>query len=359
MGDLTYSELRAELVAACKARRWRPPSRQRLKKLRDTGQLPNAIPFYEKGRRGRSSRFPKSTVDAYIRTEELRRASGKRVRSWKLAGQRESASIIRAWLSHTAEPVPREILAKELEGLASSLRLLAPVLYSCIERPIGPREDDRVEEAHTAIEQVLDASGVRAESRPAAEAVLQLLIFRDEDGAAEDFDLSELLEPIRQRAGPFARIGGVPGLRRMVLDIPINRLLTHPTQVLDGVTDQELRDSARMTKALFDAAERVANVAKRIMEVAEKARKDERLRSDVRIEWFKPIVDGTTAIAKFLQSDLAPTFIAMGALANVFLIRSNPNTLANGSVVTNSITGFASLVERSQIPNTENTALNP
>lgn len=359
MADLTFEELRKRLVAECKARRWRPPSRERLKKLRDTGQLPKAILFYEKGRRGRSSLFPETTVDAYIRAEELRRASGKRVRSWKLAARRESASVIRGWLSRPEEPIPRETLAQELEGLASTLRLFAPALYACIERPIGPLEDDRVEEAHTAIEQLLDASGLKAESRPAAEAILQLLIFRDEDGKAEDFDLSELLEPIRQRAGPFARLGGIPGLRGMVNEIPINELLTHPKRVLDGVTDQELRAAARMTKALFDAAERVANVAKRILEVAERARRNERLRSDVRIEWFKSIVDGTTALAKFLQSDLAPTFVAMGALANVFLIRNDPNTLANSNIMTNSITGFASLVERSQIPQPENAALNP
>jgi hypothetical protein len=99
--------------------------------------------------------------------------------------------------------------------------------------------------------------------------------------------------------------------------------------VLNGVPDPELRDAARMTKALFDAVERVANVAKRVMEVAEKARRNERLRGDIRIEWFKSIVDGTTAVAKFLQSDLAPTFVAMGALGNVFLIRNNSNTLAD------------------------------
>jgi hypothetical protein len=129
------------------------------------------------------------------------------VRSWKLAARRESASVICAWLSHPEEPIPREVLAQELEGLASALRLFVPVLYACIERPIGPREDDRVEEAHTAIEQVLDASGLRAESRPAAEAILQLLIFRDEDGKAEDFDLSELLEPIRQTRRPICTTG--------------------------------------------------------------------------------------------------------------------------------------------------------
>jgi hypothetical protein len=357
--DLTFEELGKRLAAECKARKWRPPSRARLKKLRDTGQLPKAILFYEKGQRGRSARFPEGTVDAYIRAEKLRRASGKRVRSWKLAARRESASVIRAWLSHPEEPIPREVLAQELEGLASALRLFAPVLYACIERPIGPREDDRVEEAHTAIEQVLDASGLRAESRPAAEAILQLLIFRDEDGKAEDFDLSELLEPIRQRAGPFARLGGIPGLRGMVNEIPINALLTHPTRVLNGVPDPELRDAARMTKALFDAVERVANVAKRVMEVAEKARRNERLRGDVRIEWLKSIVDGTTAVAKFLQSDLAPTFVAMGALANVFLIRNNPNTLADSNMMMASITGFASLVEQSQIPKLKNASLNP
>ncbi len=250
------------------------------------------------------------------------------------------------------------MIASALEGFAGILRQFAPDLYGYIEHPVGPLEDDRVEGAHIAIESVLDASGLRDDTRAAAEAVLQMLIFRGEDGNAEDFDLSELLAPIKQRAGPFAALGGIPGLRGLVCEIPANELLTHPSELLERVSDQELRDSIRMTTALFSAIERVANVAKRVMVVVEKARTDERLRGDVRIDWCKPIVDGATAVANFLQSDLAPTILCSCALVNVFLIRNNPNTIADGASVTGSIATFASAIEQSNFAKKTIPALN-
>ncbi len=344
---LTYDELRERLVAECRSRKWRPPSRRRLKKLRDTGQLPKATPLYEKGKRGRSWRYDPKTVPAYIRTEELRRASGKRVRSWKVIAQREQAQVVRAWLAQPEAPVPREVIADSLEEFAALLRRLSAAVYSYVEHPVGPLDDDRIEGAHTAIESMLAASSLSDEWRPAAEAVLQILMFRDEEGHAEDFDLPELLAPIRQRAGPFAAIGGVVGIRRIVADIPINDLLTHPRKLIEAVSDEEFCDSVRMTVGLFSVIERVAKVADVVRAFVEKAKTDARVRGDVRVDWCKPIVEGATAITKFLQSDLAPTLICASALVNVWLIRRKPGTRDDANMMMGNIANFASVVENS------------
>jgi len=79
------------------------------------------------------------------------------------------------------------------------------------------------------------------------------------------------------------------------------------------------------------------------------AKADERLRGDVRIDWCKTIVDGTTAIKKFLQSDFAPTILCTCALANAWLFRKDPKLIEGGKTVTSSISAFASIVERSNV----------
>lgn len=347
METLTRKELRERLAAECRARRWRVPSQKRLKKLRDTEQLPKAIPYYEKGKRGRSWLYDASTVAAYVRAEERRRASGKRVRSWKLTDRKEKAAALRQWLARPEHPVPRELIGETLEDVSKLFQQIAAALYTYVERPVGPLEDDRLDGAHAAIESTLDASGLRDEMRAAAEALLRILIFRDEQGDAEDVDLAELLEPIRQRAGPFTSFSGVSSICEAVSAMPLNELLTRPRQLLDQVTDEELLASTQATAGLFHAIERIANVANVIMEVVTKARGDERLRGDVRLDWFKAITDGARALTTFVQSDLAPSFICASALANVWLFRSDSNRLQGVHVMVNTMGTFASIVEQS------------
>lgn len=348
METLTLKELRDRLATECRARKWRVPSQKRLKKLRDTEQLPKAIPHYEKGKRGRSWLYDASTVAAYVLAEERRRASGKRVRSWKLVAQREKTEALRAWLAQLDDPVPRETIGSELDGFAALFRQIAATAYDYVEHPVGPYEDDRLDGAHMAIESMLDGSSLRGEVREFAEALLQMLVFRDEDGNAEDVGLAELLAPIREKAGPFAFIGnGLAGIRRVVREIPLNELLTHPRSLLEHVSDEELRQSARMSVPLFKAIERIANVAPAILTVVVKAQSNEQVRGDARIDWCKPIADGAIAITRFLQSDLAPSLLCACALVNVWLIRRDAETPMNANLVTSNLTNFAQIVEES------------
>jgi hypothetical protein len=349
METLTRIELRDRLATECRARKWRVPSQKRLKKLRDTEQLPKAIPHYEKGKRGRSWLYDASTVEAYVLAEERRRASGKRVRSWKLVEQREKTQVIRDWLERLDDPIPRETIASELEAFAGLFHRIAAAVFDYVEHPVGPLDDDRLEGAHTAIESMLSGSTLTGETRAAAEALLRILIFRDEEGNAEDFDLAELLAPIRQKAGPFAIIGnGMAGICKIVREIPLNALLTHPRALLEQVSDGELRQSARMTLPLFAAIERIAKVAPVILAVVEKARSHEKLRNYARIEWCKPIADGSAAVARFMQSEFTPSLLCASALLNVWLIRRDADALLGTSILTTQMADFAQIVEGSK-----------
>ena len=362
METLTWNELRERLVAECRARKWRLPTRERLKKLRDSGQLPKALPLYEKGKRGRSWRFEVSTVGAYIRAEELRRASGKRVQSWKRIEQRERHDILRAWLADPDAPIPRNAIAEALEEFSALIRGFAPTLYPYIERPVGPFEDDRLDGAHTAIESVLDAGNIHDDLRAPAEAMLEILTFRDEDGNADDVNLAELLEPVRQRAGPFGRLGGIEGICGIVREIPLNELLTQPRKLLDAVTDDELRESARTFAGLFHSLERIANVASVIMNVIEKAKANETLRSDVRLDWLKPVTDGASLIKKQAQSELWATLLCGSALVNIWRIRKDPDSLIGLRTAIQTIDTLATMVEQTNFVKNEKKsapALNP
>jgi hypothetical protein len=362
MEPLTWKELRERLAVECRARKWPPPSRQRLKKLRDSGQLPKALPLYEKGKRGRSSRFEASTVVAYIRAEELRRASGKRVQSWKRIEQRERHDVLRAWLANPDAPIPRDAVAEALEEFSGLIRGFAPTIYPYIERPVGPFEDDRLDGAHTAIESVLDAGNIHDDLRAPAEAILRILVFRDEAGNADDVDLAELLEPVRQRAGPFGRLSGVEGICSIVREIPFNELLTQPRKLLDAVTDDELRESTRTFAGLFRSLERVANVASVIMSVLEKAKANETLRSDVRLDWLKPVTDGASLIKKQAQSELGATLLCGSALVNIWRIRKDPDSLIGLRTAVQTIDTFATMVEHTSFAKKEKKlppALNP
>jgi hypothetical protein len=354
---VTFEELRAQLVLACKMRKWPVPSRKRLKKLRDAEQLPAAIKTYEKGKRGCVWRFPESTVAAYLRTEELRRASGKRVRSWKRAGQRERGAALRPWLAKPETPVPRDLIGDELQAFADLFRHVAPAVYPYVERPVVPAEDERLDGAHAAIESTLDAMGLPPEWRPTVEAMLQLLVFREESGNAEDVDLAELLEPIRQRAGPFSAISGVAGICRIVHDIPLNEVLTNPRGLLARVSDQELQESTRRITSIFDALERVAKVTSIVMNVVKKARSNEDVRGDPRLDWFKPMMDAAKALTSLLHSDFTPAILCACAVTNVWLARENPNLQAEANVMVGSIAGFANLVEQSSFA--KNATLKP
>jgi hypothetical protein len=347
MSLLTYVELREQLVAACRARKWRPPTQQRLKKLRESGQLPKSVAHYEKGRRGRLWLYESSTIAAYIRAEEQRRASGSRVRSWKVIEQREKAEVLRDWIAKMNDHIPRDAIGDALEEFAALFRRIAAGAYAYVEDPVGPLDDDRLDGAHTAVESALDTSGVNADFRPLVEALLQILVFRDEDGNAEDVDLPELLAPFREKAGPFAAISGIAGVRQIVADIPLNDLLTRPRTLLAEANDDELRRSLRMTVGFFNAMERLAKVANAILTVIGKAKSDDRLRDDVRVDWGKPIAEGATAISNLLQSDFAPVLTCASALVNVWLIRRKPDAELGADLVTGTINKFASTVEQS------------
>lgn len=354
VSDLSYEQLRARLVDECRSRKWRPPSRARLKKLRDSEQLPPAVAHYTKGRRGCEWRYPLATVDGYIRAEELRRASGKRVQSWKLTTRREKTAKVRAWLSNLDGPVPRDAIGDALSDFASLFRQIAPAVYPYVERPVTPADEDRMEDAHTAVESTLEGWALSDEWRPVVEALLQVLIFRDEAGNAENIELAELLEPIRQRAGPFARFGTTNEICNIVREIPLNGLLTHPSDLLAQVSDEEFRSCARIITGLFGVIERVANVAKAVTRVVEKARSDERTSGDVRLDWFKPITEGTISMTKLLNSDFAAAIVCASALTHVWLARQNPGLQGGAATVMASIGGFASLVESSDIAKQQN-----
>jgi hypothetical protein len=341
MGDLTYDELTSRLGAECGKRRWRVPSKPRLKKLRSAQVLPEAKRY------GREWRYPAETVAAYIRAEEVRRSTGKRVRSWKLVERRDKVHTLRAWLADLDQPVPRELIAEMLEELSTVLRRFAPVLYGYVENPVGPLEDDRLAGAHAAIEATLDAANLRDDLRAPAEALLQILIFRDEAGNAEDIDLAELLEPVRQQAGPLASLGGgIVGICGIVREIPLNELLTRPRGVLDGVTDEELRISAQVSAGLLGAFERVAMVANKIVTTAEKARSDDRVRGDVRLDWLAPIANGASSIVKILQSDFGSSIVCALALVSIWRFRLDPKALDGSRTLVQTINAFASLVEQ-------------
>jgi hypothetical protein len=318
--------------------------------------------LYEKGKRGRSWRFEAGTVAAYVRAEELRRASGKRVRSWKRIEQRERHDVLRAWLADTDAPIPRNAIAEALEEFSGLIRGFAPTLHPFIERPVELFEDDRLDGAHTAIESVLDAGNIHGDLRAPAEAMLRILAFRDEDGNADDVDLAELLEPVRQRSGPFGRLGDIRGICGIVREIPLNELLTQPRKLLDAVTDDELRESARTFAGLFRSLERVANVASVILGVLEKAKANESLRSDVRLDWLKPVAEGASLLKQQAQSELGATLLCASALVNIWRIRRDPDALIGLRTAVQTIDALATMVEQTSFGKNEKKltpALNP
>lgn len=345
---ISYLELRARLAAECRARRWRPPSRRRLNELREADQLPPAIRVYEKGKRGCSWLYEASTVAAYVRAETLRRASGKRVRSWKLVASRERTQALCEWLAQPDLPVPRDIISDVFEGFARLWGQIASGVYSRVDRPVGPFEDSRLTGAHNAIDSMLNAAELTGASRPIAEALLRLLIFRDEDGNAENADLEEFLEPIRQQAGPFWHAGdGIIGLCRIVRDVPINELLTHPRALLEALSDDELRASIRMTVSLAAATERLSTVANVLVADVEKARANGW--NDVGPDWCKPVAKGAAKIARFIKSEEAPWVLCAIALVNVWLVRRDPDGVQPGmALLTGIIAGLAAAIEQSR-----------
>jgi hypothetical protein len=317
-------------------------------RLRESGQLPKAVAIHEKGRRGKSWRYAPETVEAYVRAEEHRRASGKRVRSWKQVAHREKNQIIREWLADPNSAVPREIIIEELERLALLFRSVASAAYGFVENPVGPLEDDRLEDAHTAIEAMLAGSNLSGEWRSSAEALLQMLIFRGEEGEAEDFDLPELLAPLRQRSGPFGTLMSVKSIGESFTTLPVNELLTHPRELLAAVTDDDLRLSAQTVNAMFSGIARVAELASVVLDVATLAQKDEKTRDDQRIGWCRTIAEGCKAITNILESDLAPSILCAVAVANVWMLRKDPNAMKNALFVGSTINNFADVVDESQ-----------
>lgn len=346
---LTDDELQAEIAKACRTRKWRPPKRRRLQKIRDAGWLPKAIPFYEKGRRGASYRYEVGTVAAYIRAEELRRANGGKLPSRKLVAQRERLQVVREWLAQPNLPVPRGVIGDELEAWSRLFAQAAPALYPYLQCPVSEGQDERLEAADTAIDSTLDTSGLDADTRDLAEALLRMLIFRKQDGSAEHLDLDALLAAIFQQAGRFARVAdGVDGLCRLVRDVPINGLLVRPRALLETVTDEEFRTSARMTMSLAAALERAAKLAKFIVADLENARVERAKRNewfDARADWCKPVVKAAALITRFLHSEQAPWLLCAIALVNVWCIRANPKTQVDVASMTADLTVLASTAE--------------
>lgn len=347
MDLLTADELEKRLKAACKARKWPTPSAKRLKKLREAGQLPKAVSTNEKGKRGRSWRYDAETVAAYVRAEEARRASGKRVRSWKRVEHHERRDALRVWFENLDAPVPREIIAASLDMFSGLFRKVAPTIFPFVEHPVGPHDDERLEDLHTEIESMLDSNNVRGEWRVGAEGVLRILTLRDEAGNADDTELAELIEPLRAKAGPFGRLGGgIVGLCSIVREIPLNGLLTQPRALLDAVTDDELRACVRENVRFFRAIERMANVASTMIATIDKAlSKDVAFHSDPRFSWCQPIADGAIWMASLLQSELGDTLLCGSALVNVWRARIDPTALSGMQTATQSIETFAGLVE--------------
>ena len=347
METLTADELEKRLKIECKARRWKVPSAKRLKKLREAGQLPKAIPANDKGKRGRSWRYDPDTIPAFVRAEEARRASGKRVRSWKLVELHERRDALRGWFEDLDAPVPREVIAEHLDAFSDLFRKIAPTIFPYVEHPVGPLDDDRLDDVHTAIEAMLDANNMQGEWRDAAEALLHLLTLRDEAGNADDTELAELIEPLRAKAGPFGRLGGgIAGLCGIVREIPLNGLLTKPRTLLDAVTDDELRACVRGYVRLFRAIERMANVATTMITTIDKAQSHPALRGNPRLSWCQPIADGTIWMTSLLQSELGDTLLCASALVNIWRVRLDPTALIGMQIATQSIETFAGLVEQ-------------
>jgi hypothetical protein len=349
MSELSYDELRKRLAAECRPRKWRLPSRRRLKKLRCANQLPPAISVYEKGKR--VWRYPANTIAAYIRTEELRRESGgKRVRSWNLIATREKSQVLREWLAQPDLPVPRDLIAEVFEGFSRLFSQLASGVYSHVERPVGPFEDSRIDGAHNAIDSMLDAADLNGPLRNAADALLQMLIFRDEDGNAENVDLEELLEPIRQQAGPFWLAGKeIIGLCSIFRDAPINEFLTHPRALLEAVSDGDLRASVQTIVNLAAAIELLAELATVIISHGEKARSAGW--NVVPLDWFKPLAKVAASIPRFIGSEEAPWLLCASALVNVSIIRRDPNAQAGIASLTASLGRLAAETGQSKKAN--------
>ena len=343
---LTADELGKRLKAACKARKWPVPSAKRLKKLREAGQLPKAVSASGKGKRGRTWLYDAETVALYIRAEEASRASGKRVRSWKLVAEHERRDALRAWFDNLDAPIPREVIAERLETFAGLFRQIAPAIVPFVEHPVGPLDDERLGDLHAAIESMLDSNNVQEQWRAAAEALLQLLTLRDEEGNADNTGIAELLEPIREKAGPFGRLGGgIVGLCAIFREIPLNRLLTEPRALLAAVTDDELRACVRVNVRLFRAVERMANVARVMLATIDKAQSSGAIHGDPRVFWCQPIADGTVGMTYLLRSELGDTLLCASSLLNVWRIRLDPWALQGLQTVIQSIETFASLVE--------------
>jgi hypothetical protein len=347
MADLTYNELEERLAAACSERGWQPPTRGRLKKLRDSEQLPKAIATYEKGRRGTIWRYDPTTVDAYLRCEEHRLATGSRVRSWKHVERAEQHRVILDWLKNPETPIPRETIAEELESFASRFQSIAAAAYSFVENPVGAYDDDRLEGAHIAIESMLEGSQLRGEWRSAADGLLQVLVFRD-DEAVEFTDLPELIEPLRKRMGPFSSLFSASSIREAFVNLPVNELVTRPRDLLASVTDDELRQSAQVTLGMFNAIGRLAEVAQVVLLIADAAQKNEETRGDLRIDWFRVIAEGAKAVGKILKSDIAPSILSGAAIVNVWMLRNQPDSRANAHSVTSTFDTFTRTVEESK-----------
>lgn len=346
MADLSYGELRTKLAAECRARRWRLPSRLRLQKLRNVNQLPPLIRVYEKGRRGCSWRYPSSTVAAYIRTEELRRASGKRVRSWKLVEQQETAQAVLAWIRH-AGPVPRESLLKLLQACPDRLRKtnLGAALFGYIETPLGDADsNERLKRHISTIESTLDAADLDKTFHDLADCFLTLVTTRDETGLPDNRSLFELLAPYREVIGPFWTIGPglLNGLSRVLQDAPINELFTSPSTVLDRLTDAELNDAAHAVSQFVKALERLARVEKMLTTLVDSQYED------VRWRWCIPIVGVASWMEKSLLRDpLSSAYVIAGmSAATACMAKPNPKGLDGLRMVAAILESVAASIER-------------
>jgi hypothetical protein len=93
------------------------------------------------------------------------------------------------------------------------------------------------------------------------------------------------------------------------------------------------------------------------MNVVKKARSNEDVRGDPRLDWFKPMMDAAKALTSLLHSDFTPAILCACAVTNVWLARENPNLQAEANVMVGSIAGFANLVEQSSFA--KNATLKP
>lgn len=346
MNPLSRWELREQLRAECRKRRWRMPSDTRLKVLRDAGQIPKAIPVYEKGRRGRSWLYPPETVAEYLRAEEARRSSGKRVRSWKLVQRKEKLKTILEW-AHNGGTVPRKVIRDELEAVRGTFCEHPAIrkLYPYIAKPVMAHEDNRLDGAHTAIEAVLSVRGPKGETfiepaRSLAEALLRILIFRDESGDAEDVDFAELIEPIRERAGPFAFMAS--SLCGVVREMPLNELLISPGSLLDRFSDGELTKSANVFSKFLVAIEQLSRSARALVLNASSREAE----NDVRLTWGAPIAEGASWFSKQVQSDNRAWLISAASIIGAFHERNKPGALDDLAQLVRNIETLASVIEQ-------------